>query len=453
MTRVFISYAHESQEHADRVRQLADRLRRDGIDAMYDGYSRSPAEGWSAWNRAQLESSDFVLVVASPEYRRRFDDPEISNLGPGRRWEARSIRAALYDKDSSPRFLPILFDGASTDDIPKALRTRQFVRIPSDLEILERNLLGLGSEHSPQITRGPHEPPFEHTVQQFFGAAGRRIDTSKEASPIDLLVPEPVAISSGVESHTAAIDRLATALPEGMFGYLVHQEKLSTYDEERLNTLRLQGRSIVPISSRLLLSCLRDGTAATTIHELARLGTGGDNLFYARNAIIERRFLFGRSELLTAVGSKLARGENILLTGARKVGKSSFLNILRQDLIEHPVTSIDLQQFDRTNSRWVDELFEEILAAYDRWGRLLHPDWPEDQHTSHEGADFSQRFSERRRWHSKRRRNGPPTSPVRATPPLPKHSSALQVRYGPSLSPARAVCRSSPQISVPPPIA
>jgi hypothetical protein len=31
--RLFISYSHDSREHQDRVRGLADRLRANGIDA------------------------------------------------------------------------------------------------------------------------------------------------------------------------------------------------------------------------------------------------------------------------------------------------------------------------------------------------------------------------------------------------------------------------------------
>jgi hypothetical protein len=44
--RVFISYSHDSDKHRDRVLELADRLRADGVDAMIDQYIQSPPEGW-----------------------------------------------------------------------------------------------------------------------------------------------------------------------------------------------------------------------------------------------------------------------------------------------------------------------------------------------------------------------------------------------------------------------
>jgi len=44
--KVFISYSHDSREHKDRVLELSDRLRDDGIDCHLDQYEESPAEGW-----------------------------------------------------------------------------------------------------------------------------------------------------------------------------------------------------------------------------------------------------------------------------------------------------------------------------------------------------------------------------------------------------------------------
>jgi len=42
----FISYSHDSPEHADRVLELSNQLRSDGIDSTIDQYEASPAEGW-----------------------------------------------------------------------------------------------------------------------------------------------------------------------------------------------------------------------------------------------------------------------------------------------------------------------------------------------------------------------------------------------------------------------
>lgn len=41
MSKVFISYSHDSPEHKDRVLALSDRLRADGVDCYIDQYEQS----------------------------------------------------------------------------------------------------------------------------------------------------------------------------------------------------------------------------------------------------------------------------------------------------------------------------------------------------------------------------------------------------------------------------
>lgn len=43
--KVFISYSHDSPEHKNRVLELSDRLRGDGIDSVIDQYEGSPSQG------------------------------------------------------------------------------------------------------------------------------------------------------------------------------------------------------------------------------------------------------------------------------------------------------------------------------------------------------------------------------------------------------------------------
>ena len=48
--KVFISYSHDSPEHAQHVLELAERLRKDGVDAQIDQYiAGTPAGGWPRW--------------------------------------------------------------------------------------------------------------------------------------------------------------------------------------------------------------------------------------------------------------------------------------------------------------------------------------------------------------------------------------------------------------------
>ena len=71
--RVFISYSYDSIEHARRVLELAERLRDDGVDAQLDEYvAGTPSRGWPRWTLDQVDSAQFVLVVCTKTYHRRF---------------------------------------------------------------------------------------------------------------------------------------------------------------------------------------------------------------------------------------------------------------------------------------------------------------------------------------------------------------------------------------------
>ena len=69
--KVFISYSHDSPEHEQRVLELANRLRRDGIDCTIDQYVVVPLEGWPRWMDKQIRDSDFVVMVCTETYYQR----------------------------------------------------------------------------------------------------------------------------------------------------------------------------------------------------------------------------------------------------------------------------------------------------------------------------------------------------------------------------------------------
>src|SRR5205823_12416762 len=80
---VFISYSHDSPEHADRVLALSDHLRADGIDCILDQYEDSPPEGFPRWMDRQIRAADFVLMICTPTYSRRVMGEEEPDKGHG----------------------------------------------------------------------------------------------------------------------------------------------------------------------------------------------------------------------------------------------------------------------------------------------------------------------------------------------------------------------------------
>ena len=118
--RVLISYAHASPAHVEAVRELWVLLRSQGIDAKLDLPAAEQRQDWAVWMMAEVQAADYVLVVASPEYRDRAEGSAAPDEGRGVQFEARLIRDEFYrDQEAGTRrFLPVLLDGFSTADIP-----------------------------------------------------------------------------------------------------------------------------------------------------------------------------------------------------------------------------------------------------------------------------------------------------------------------------------------------
>jgi hypothetical protein len=94
--RVFLSYSHDSDKHGELVLALSERLRVDGIETLLDQYvNGSPSSGWPRWMLDQVDAADYVLVVCTETYYRRFRGHEVPGKGKGVDWEGALITQEL----------------------------------------------------------------------------------------------------------------------------------------------------------------------------------------------------------------------------------------------------------------------------------------------------------------------------------------------------------------------
>jgi SEFIR domain/MalT-like TPR region/NB-ARC domain len=122
--KVFISYSYDSEEQIDRVLELSNRLRKDGIDCQIDQYEQSPPKGWYLWMIEEIEEADFVLTVCTPQYLRRFRANEENGIGMGVTWEGSVITQELYSQaGKNSKYIPIIFEKHDTSSIPHMLRS------------------------------------------------------------------------------------------------------------------------------------------------------------------------------------------------------------------------------------------------------------------------------------------------------------------------------------------
>ena len=126
--RVFISYSHDSTQHKDLVLRFAERLRKDGIDAQIDQYVKGrPPGGWPRWMLDKLDWAEFVLLICTETYYRRFRGHEEPGTGKGVDWEGQLITLELYQaKSRTTKFVPVIFVSQNKEFIPEPLRDHPY---------------------------------------------------------------------------------------------------------------------------------------------------------------------------------------------------------------------------------------------------------------------------------------------------------------------------------------
>lgn len=143
MTKIFISYSHDSELHREFVRGISDRLRQEGLDCLIDQYINGfPPEGWQCWMENQIEAADFVLLVCTETYLRRYRKQETEG-GRGVTFEGVVISQTLYDHYyRNTKFIPMIPTHGSLDHVPLTLKPYSTYCLPSDYDKLYRVLTG-----------------------------------------------------------------------------------------------------------------------------------------------------------------------------------------------------------------------------------------------------------------------------------------------------------------------
>lgn len=188
--RIFISYAQESGTHSQWVLELASKLRGDGLDARIDQYEQFPPEGWRAWMTEQIERANWVLIICTNEYKRRFDNNATGDCGRGVRWESQHITQALYeDKFQNTRFVPVLPPAADKQFIPVPLRDYPNFRLYDAYEALYRLLTDQPATPAPVLGDIRRLPPL--SVPEVDAPTGGEATPSRPASLQAIYNPYP----------------------------------------------------------------------------------------------------------------------------------------------------------------------------------------------------------------------------------------------------------------------
>ena len=132
-TRVFVSYSWDDEPHKTWVARLAAALRRDGVETRLDRWHSELGDPLPAFMEREIRDNDYVVIVCTPEYRRKSDE---GTGGVG--FEGAIMTGEIAERGNHRKYIPVLARGGWSDAAPSWLRGKRY----ADLGTAERYAAG-----------------------------------------------------------------------------------------------------------------------------------------------------------------------------------------------------------------------------------------------------------------------------------------------------------------------
>ncbi|MCE7915914.1 MAG: TIR domain-containing protein [Nitrosomonas sp. PRO4] len=167
MIKAFISYSWDNDDHKNWVRELATRLRGDGVDVTLDQWHLVPGDQLPEFMERAVRESDYVLIVCTHKYRERSN-----NRQGGVGYEGDIITAEFMATRNQRKFIPILRQQSWGESAPNWLSGKYYIDLSSSpypqkyYDDLLTTLLGT-REKAPPIKTTPKVETPDKTASQF----------------------------------------------------------------------------------------------------------------------------------------------------------------------------------------------------------------------------------------------------------------------------------------------
>lgn len=125
--RAFMSYSWDGPEHRDWVRDLAARLRGDGVDVTLDRWHAVPGDQLPAFMERAVRKNDYVLIVCTPAYKKKSDE-RTGGVG----YEGDVMTAEALTSGNQRKFIPILREGKWKSVAPSWLGGKYYIDLHGD---------------------------------------------------------------------------------------------------------------------------------------------------------------------------------------------------------------------------------------------------------------------------------------------------------------------------------
>lgn len=122
MSKAFISYAWENDKHRKWVRELAERLRKDGVDVTLDQWHLCPGDQLPEFMERSTRENEFVLIICTPEYKNK-SDGRTGGVG----YEGDIMTSEVLTQGNQRKFIPLLRIGEWANSAPSWLLGKVYV--------------------------------------------------------------------------------------------------------------------------------------------------------------------------------------------------------------------------------------------------------------------------------------------------------------------------------------
>lgn len=156
-----ISYSWDSENHKDWVREIAIRLRMNGVDVKLDQWHVKPGQSLTQFMEKEIVECDYVIIICTPNYYEK----SLKRQG-GVGYEQQIISGHIAAGVNREKFIPVVrkgeFQNGSTCAIPPhfagifSIDMREEDVIDSSVELLLRTIFGSTVHIVPEIGKLPN---------------------------------------------------------------------------------------------------------------------------------------------------------------------------------------------------------------------------------------------------------------------------------------------------------
>lgn len=115
--RAFLSYSWDTPEHKSWIKQLATRLRSDGIDVTLDQWHLVPGDQLPRFMESAIRKNGYVVIICTPDYRLKSDERK-GGVG----YEGDIMTAEVMTERNDRKFIAVLRSGSWDAAMPSWLK-------------------------------------------------------------------------------------------------------------------------------------------------------------------------------------------------------------------------------------------------------------------------------------------------------------------------------------------